>query len=487
MNAEPAMPETPSPPRRTEAVSFRCRRRKFGNRLTMSLSILMALTVGLLFLVRHKGCEYRYEVACGDAMDGILLTMMEWEKSPESSRWLTGFFTREQFYSSTARFAEGAKNCGYLSDGIRLRMVVISLLFDRRAEAEEWNAAITESRARKWSGQALSNGANRMLFHDLFEFAQFEARYSPVTADAAGMFAANIASQGIATAAEDTYSEACHSGVTQLGVLAAGLPFLWSLIRLLMRPGGSPQPSSARLVRAWNARVVWGAWVRAEWAFLCSGLLLYGLSGLAAWSMQTGKPACLADAAGWWLLKMQSLEVSIWRNIFYVVLLTGPVLLMVRWLTPGFHATLRLFGIRRCPLPWTALWRTVLAGLTLVGLLYLTFGIAAAYFDINDPRDGWSRSGEPLWEGILFGCFVAPLVEEFAFRGFLFSGFRNSAGPWAAAALSSLAFALLHGYSLYGTILIACFGMLMCALYHRTGTLLVPMTIHALTNALLLL
>lgn len=34
---------------------------------------------------------------------------------------------------------------------------------------------------------------------------------------------------------------------------------------------------------------------------------------------------------------------------------------------------------------------------------------------------------------------------------------------------------------------ITCFGLAKCAPYHRTGTLLVPMTVHALTNALLVL
>ena len=227
--------------------------------------------------------------------------------------------------------------------------------------------------------------------------------------------------------------------------------------------------------------------MRAEWAFLYSGLALTALMGLAWLVWESGGTGLAAEAAAWYWTKLDEVSQSVWRNLFYVVLLCGPVFLMVRWLTPGFHATLRIFGIRRCPLNGESLRRMVLAGLTLVGLLFWSFGFIEASLGISDPRDVWMREGEAVWEGILFGCFVAPFAEEFLFRGFLFTGLRARWGVLPAAVFSSLLFSLVHGYSFAGTILIACFGLLMCALYHRTGTLLVPMIIHALTNALLML
>lgn len=227
--------------------------------------------------------------------------------------------------------------------------------------------------------------------------------------------------------------------------------------------------------------------MRAEWAFLYSGLALTALMGLAWLVWESGGTGLAAEAAAWYWTKLDEVSRSVWRNLFYVVLFCGPVFLMVRWLTPGFHATLRMFGIRRCPLNGDSLRRMVLAGLTLVGLLFWSFGFIEASLGISDPRDVWMREGEAVWEGILFGCFVAPFAEEFLFRGFLFIGLRARWGVLPAAVFSSLLFSIGHGYSLYGTILIACFGLLMCAFYHRTGTLLVPMIIHALTNALLML
>jgi len=230
--------------------------------------------------------------------------------------------------------------------------------------------------------------------------------------------------------------------------------------------------------------------MRAEWSFLLSGLALSVPAALAWMLYDAGVPAAqhaVLDQFNSWLARhLQALHDSVWHNLFYVMLLTGPLFLMVRWLTPGFHATLRMFGIRRSPLKGRALCGAVLAGLSLVTLLYIAFDFITAWTGTGDPRDSWSHGYEPIWEQILFGCLVAPFVEEFIFRGFLFTGLRRWKGPVAAAIVSSFLFSIMHGYSGSGTILIACFGLLMCRLYRRTGTLLVPMGVHSLTNALLL-
>ena len=89
----------------------------------------------------------------------------------------------------------------------------------------------------------------------------------------------------------------------------------------------------------------------------------------------------------------------------------------------------------------------------------------------------WSRTA-------LTSPNIERMIQEFE-QAWIAFGTRW--GALRAAVFSSLLFSLVHGYSFEGTILIACYGLLMCAFYHRTGTLLVPMMIHALTNALLLL
>ena len=479
VSPEPPSSEIPPPPRFTKAGAFRCRRRAFRRPITVILTLLTVLLLAVLFHTRHKGYEAQYEASCVQTMDSLLLTLIFWDSAPPASRWLSGYVSREQFLSSFEMYANAARRDGYLTDAVRLRMVQACLMFDRRAEAREWHDEMTDAAWQESSRAALTS-AN--MTETLREFARAVANDTVSEAGDAGFAMEEIWNQ-----ARVLYRNAWITNAVLLAAMGAGVPFLWPVIRLLLRRGHAPQRRAARLEKTWTPGRVWRALVRAEWTFLYSGLTLTVLSGLAWLVWEAGDTGLAAEAAAWYWTKLGEVSQSVWSNLFYVALLCGPVFLMVRWLTPGFHSTLRLFGIRRCPLSGESLRRTALAGLTLVGLLYLSFDFITASLGISDPRDGWMHGDEPVWEGILYGCLVAPFAEEFLFRGFLFTGLRGRWGALPAAVFSSLLFSIGHGYSFAGTILIASFGMLMCALYHRTGTLLVPMIVHALTNALLML
>ena len=78
--------------------------------------------------------------------------------------------------------------------------------------------------------------------------------------------------------------------------------------------------------------------------------------------------------------------------------------------------------------------------------------------------------------------FEAPLFEEPLFRGIMFRGFASSVPVWAAMALSGILFALVHVNA--ASFIALCFlGCAFAELYRRTGTILAPMTAHALFNA----
>lgn len=74
---------------------------------------------------------------------------------------------------------------------------------------------------------------------------------------------------------------------------------------------------------------------------------------------------------------------------------------------------------------------------------------------------------------------LGPLVEEILFRGILLQLWARRFGVRAAVVASALCFALLH-MDLIGSFV---FGVVMAALYVRTGSLLVPIVAHALFNA----
>ena len=74
--------------------------------------------------------------------------------------------------------------------------------------------------------------------------------------------------------------------------------------------------------------------------------------------------------------------------------------------------------------------------------------------------------------------FVAPVVEEFIFRGMLLTRWSFKWGSTIGIIVSSLVFALLHP-NMVGAF---AFGVVMSLLYIRTRTLLIPMTAHLLNN-----
>jgi len=83
---------------------------------------------------------------------------------------------------------------------------------------------------------------------------------------------------------------------------------------------------------------------------------------------------------------------------------------------------------------------------------------------------------------MVMAIIVAPVAEEVIFRGYLYPVGKRYAGPFFAMVLSSLIFAALHGHT---ASLPALFTLAMCLglAYEKTGTLLVPMVMHAVFNA----
>lgn len=76
------------------------------------------------------------------------------------------------------------------------------------------------------------------------------------------------------------------------------------------------------------------------------------------------------------------------------------------------------------------------------------------------------------------GVIIAPIVEEFLFRGFLLHRFTVKWGIRVAVLASSFIFGILHT-DIVGAFL---FGLVMCILYLKTGTILVPIVCHMLNN-----
>jgi uncharacterized protein len=152
------------------------------------------------------------------------------------------------------------------------------------------------------------------------------------------------------------------------------------------------------------------------------------------------------------------------------------------------------FGYRRIPL------RTGVIGLLLAGVSYYVvtyvYGVIVSVHGSDKlPSELHVNSSTAAAIGAAaFVCVVAPICEEFFFRGFLFGvlrripvhAFGRDAGPVVAALIVGLLFGLAHSGSAHPVYLIPLgfLGFVLCMLRWRTGSLYPCMALHSLNNSI---
>jgi hypothetical protein len=144
------------------------------------------------------------------------------------------------------------------------------------------------------------------------------------------------------------------------------------------------------------------------------------------------------------------------------------------------------FGFRRTPVG-SAIGFTALAW---VSFLILS-GIWAAALGLEQSDDlpqelGADESTVALVAVLLMVTLVAPVAEELFFRGFLFTTLRRWLGLIPGALITGVVFGGIHAGGTDAEFLVPLmiFGVILCLLYWRTDSLLPPMALHALNNAL---
>ena len=81
---------------------------------------------------------------------------------------------------------------------------------------------------------------------------------------------------------------------------------------------------------------------------------------------------------------------------------------------------------------------------------------------------------------------LAPIVEEYLFRGLLQTSLMHKMPPYAAIGLSSVVFGLIH-MDPFAFPVLAILGAAFGYLYYKTGSLRINIAVHVLNNALALL
>lgn len=84
---------------------------------------------------------------------------------------------------------------------------------------------------------------------------------------------------------------------------------------------------------------------------------------------------------------------------------------------------------------------------------------------------------------IVNAVFIAPLVEELFFRGFIYNILKKHTGILTAALVSGLFFGAVH-ISLVQCIILTIFGIVQCFLYEHTRSIVYPMLLHMIFNGI---
>jgi membrane protease YdiL (CAAX protease family) len=143
------------------------------------------------------------------------------------------------------------------------------------------------------------------------------------------------------------------------------------------------------------------------------------------------------------------------------------------------------FGLRR-----TRFWRALgwaATGWLAFFVVAAVYGIAIGGVDEQSTADdvGADEGGLALFTAGLLFIVVAPVGEEFFWRGFFYRSLRSAMGvPWAAL-LGGAVFGLIHlpaGPEAVPPL--AAFGVALCLVYERTGSLYPVIGMHAFNNML---
>jgi hypothetical protein len=146
--------------------------------------------------------------------------------------------------------------------------------------------------------------------------------------------------------------------------------------------------------------------------------------------------------------------------------------------------------------------RTAIAAVVVTAIgYYVVTAVYASVFHLHGsdklPKElGVSKSTAALVGATVFVCVVAPIAEEFFFRGFIFGALRQmrivvagrELGTWVAAVITGILFGLAHTGSASPEYLVPLgfLGFVLCLLRWQTGSLYPCMALHSINNSLAL-
>jgi uncharacterized protein len=141
------------------------------------------------------------------------------------------------------------------------------------------------------------------------------------------------------------------------------------------------------------------------------------------------------------------------------------------------------FGLRPTNY-WRAAWMTAVAFVVFFGFAILWAALISQPKQTTAEDLGVNESHLALIAAGVMFVLIAPVAEELFFRGFFYGSLRTRLSMWPAALIVGLVFGLIHwstGVSAVPALIV--FGVILCVLREKTGSLYPCIALHAVNNA----
>ena len=185
----------------------------------------------------------------------------------------------------------------------------------------------------------------------------------------------------------------------------------------------------------------------------------------------------LALAIQWVFPKMAAggAGLQIVSSVLFVSLPVILALMIVR----GISLPL-VFGLRRVN-PFRAFGVAVSLIVLLLPVIMIVTVIAYQILDGHAEQ----QERDVIWQVTLTAALIAPLIEEFLFRGYFYPVLKRITGPAPAAIAISLFFGAIH-YNAAGFPVLTVLALALTLAYEWSGSILVPIFMHACFNSIML-
>jgi len=250
-------------------------------------------------------------------------------------------------------------------------------------------------------------------------------------------------------------------------------------------------PSLVTLSDAVRANLLIGVYVTfwifvpVSFACVCNYALKQFRAGTLVDGLNAPLPFAISAVTGWSFVVMVLGLIFLQSPLYLLVVMVGAFGLLVE---TGRSANAQ-FGLTRLSPTRLVSWSLLIFGAIMLVEAPLTEALTWLFKEVHLPSpeqesvESFRKIDRPskILEFVIVAAFISPVIEELFFRGFLIAFLKKYTSTWAALVLSAGVFAFVH-LNIGAALPLWFLGMALGLAYEHTGSLLLPIGIHACWN-----